>query len=209
LAIGSSSTAGEGGIVPFPARLELALRRRYYGRMIDVINRGIGGQEAPSELSRFECDVLAESPTLVIWQVGTNAVFRKVDFSFDDVQAAIAVGLEWLAGLPTDVVLMDLQYTIKIDALNLPPGPGQPPLADDIEARIALEAEKAKVNVFKRWALMKQWVKDGLNLDELTDPNDTQDHLHMSEWATGCLSTALDAAIGTAVGPLLGAAPVV
>ena len=45
--------------------------------MIDVLNRGIGGQEAPSELSRFEPDVLAELPALVIWQVGTNAVFRK------------------------------------------------------------------------------------------------------------------------------------
>ena len=53
VAIGSSSTAGEPSpsgevkIVPFPHRLELALRKRSYGRMIDVLNRGIGGQEAP------------------------------------------------------------------------------------------------------------------------------------------------------------------
>ena len=51
--------------------------------MIDVLNRGIGGQEAPSELSRFEPDVLAEVPALVIWQVGTNAVFRKEEFNFE------------------------------------------------------------------------------------------------------------------------------
>ena len=50
--------------------------------MIDVLNRGIGGQEAPSELSRFEPDVLAEAPALVIWQVGTNAVFRKERIRF-------------------------------------------------------------------------------------------------------------------------------
>ena len=54
MAIGSSSTAGEGNIVPYPDRLELALRRNNYGRMIDVLNRGIGGQEAPEELARFE-----------------------------------------------------------------------------------------------------------------------------------------------------------
>src|ERR1700750_1642094 len=58
VAIGSSSTQGVNGVVPFPQRLELALRSRYYGRMIDVVNRGIGGQEAPEELARFDSDVL-------------------------------------------------------------------------------------------------------------------------------------------------------
>jgi acyl-CoA thioesterase-1 len=45
--------------------------------MIDVLNRGIGGQEGPEELSRFESDVIAEAPTLVIWQVGTNAIYHR------------------------------------------------------------------------------------------------------------------------------------
>jgi len=45
--------AGEGDIVPFPFRLELLLRKRYPGRMIDVVNRGIIGQEAPEEFARF------------------------------------------------------------------------------------------------------------------------------------------------------------
>ena len=66
--------------------------------MIDVLNRGIGGQEATTELSRFEPDVLAEAPALVIWQVGTNAVFRKEEFDFDEVMAAIAMGLRRLGG---------------------------------------------------------------------------------------------------------------
>src|SRR5882724_5865949 len=90
VAIGSSSTAGADGVVPFPCRLELLLRQRFYGGMIDVINRGIGGQEAPEELSRFESDAIAEAPALVIWQIGTNAVYRKVDYDFKDVTAAIA-----------------------------------------------------------------------------------------------------------------------
>ena len=49
VAIGSSSTAGEPSqngeikIVPFPHRLELALRQQKhsYGRRVDVLNRGI------------------------------------------------------------------------------------------------------------------------------------------------------------------------
>ena len=82
-----------------------------YGRMIDVLNRGFGGEEAPEELSRFEPDVIDEAPALVIWQVGTNAVFHNDVYNLDAVAAAIAAGLDWLAGLPMDVVLMDLQYT--------------------------------------------------------------------------------------------------
>ena len=98
VAIGSSSTAGEGKIVPYPCRLELALRDRFHGRLIDVLNRGIGGQEAGDELARFEPDVIGEAPAVVIWQVGTNAVFRDGQYNFDDVAGLIATGLEWLAG---------------------------------------------------------------------------------------------------------------
>lgn len=53
-AIGSSTTAGERGIVPYPQRLEGALRARYPGRNFDVLNRGVGGEEAPDELHRIQ-----------------------------------------------------------------------------------------------------------------------------------------------------------
>jgi acyl-CoA thioesterase I len=205
VAIGSSSTQGVNNVVPFGPRLELALRVRYYGRMIDVINRGISGQESPEELSRFESDVLAEAPTLVIWQVGTNAVFRKVDYNFDDVEDAVAVGLSWLAKWSMDAVLMDLQYTRKMVELNVPPNPGELPLADDIEGRIMKVAQRAGINVFQRWALMKRWVQDGVPLAEMDDgvpPN-----LHTGEWATRCIATAFDLAIGAAVGPVPGVRP--
>ncbi len=120
VAIGSSSTAGEWSptgeikIVPFPPRLELALRLWSFGRMIDVLNRGVRGQEATDQMSRFEPDVISEAPSLVIWQVGTNAVFHEGVYSFDEVIASIEAGLDWLAALPIDVVLMDLQYTTAL-----------------------------------------------------------------------------------------------
>ena len=76
VAIGSSTTAGEGGVVAYPYRLEEALRATYQGRMVDVLNRGKGGDEARTELARLETDVLREKPALVIWQVGTNAVWK-------------------------------------------------------------------------------------------------------------------------------------
>lgn len=202
VAIGSSSTAGEPSapdwqvkIVPYPARLELALRRRYFGSMIDVLNRGLGGQEAPEELSRFESDVIAEAPALVIWQVGSNAVFHELDHNPDEIAAAISTGLRWLAHLPMDVVLMDLQYTTALTTSK------KIGLATRIQKVILDAAAQAKVNVFRRWDLMKTWVDDRVaTIDDLTDPADVQDHLHMSEWATACVSRAL-------VGTILNAPP--
>src|SRR3954447_14527974 len=108
VAIGSSSTAGEGGIVPYPARLQTALQQHYRERVF-VLNRGIGGQEAPEELARFQADVIDEKPALVIWQVGTNAVWQP-GRDLDKTAAALRTGLARLASEAVDVVLMDLQY---------------------------------------------------------------------------------------------------
>ena len=191
VAIGSSSTAGEGNIVPYPARLELALRSRYHDRMIDVLNRGIGGQEATDELSRFDPDVIDEAPALVIWQVGTNAVFRNQDYNPDDVVASIVTGLQRLASLPMDVVLMDLQYTTAIV------GPDKLKLSEQMVARIADAAEKANVNVFRRFALMRRWVEDDIPIENLIDPADGS-QLHMSDWCTNCVTQVLDIAMAGA-----------
>jgi len=185
VAIGSSSTAGEADIVPYPSRLEMLLRGRLHHRLIDVLNRGLSGQEAPSELSRFEPDVFAETPALVIWQVGTNAVFRKDEFNFDDVMVAVAAGLRWLKDLPIDVVMMDLQYTpAVVDGEKLK-------LSEELVRRIAQAAEHSEVNVFRRFDLMRHWVdQDGLSITELVREGDPL-KLHMSDWATNCATTAL------------------
>ena len=191
VAIGSSSTAGADNVIPFPPRLELAFRGRYYGRMIDVLNRGIGGQEAADELARFESDVIQEAPSLVIWQVGTNAVYRNLDYDPNQVATAIAVGLDVLAGLPLDVVLMDLQYTRTMVA------PDKIALSENMVARISAAADKAGVNVFHRFALMRRWNQDKIPIEELDDGGG----LHTSDWATQCVTLALDEAIASAPPP--------
>jgi hypothetical protein len=80
VAMGSSSTAGRWDVVPYPHRLELYLRARYQDRFpdlrIDVLNRGKGGEEAIEELPRFDADILAERPSLVIWEP-TQSSTRK------------------------------------------------------------------------------------------------------------------------------------
>ena len=187
VAIGSSSTAGVEPVLPYPPRLEMLLRKKFFGRMIDVVNRGISGQEAPEELSRFQTDVFDEMPVLVIWQVGTNAIFH--DYNRDEVAAAIEFGLQWLAGLPADVVLMDLQYTqAMVDKIEA---------SKDMVSRISSAGDKANVNVFRRFALMKRWVDDQIPIGCLEDG--ASSHLHTGEWATDCTTRALFAAIERAV----------
>ena len=79
VAIGSSSTAGAGASSPaasYPSRLAAELRGGCRATTITVINRGVNGEEAADMLARFERDVIAEKPDLVLWQVGTNSVLR-------------------------------------------------------------------------------------------------------------------------------------
>jgi hypothetical protein len=176
VAFGSSSTAGRSPVVPFPAYLELMLRSAFDNRMINVINRGIGGEEASTEIDRMKSDVIDEAPALVIWQVGTNAVFHDTDprFEFGKVVAAIAKGLNCLSKISTDVILMDSQYTTAVVTRE------KKPLSDRMVKRISELADAAGVDVFRRYALMEQW---HIAMRELVDPTDDQ-ALHLSDWAT-------------------------
>jgi hypothetical protein len=193
VALGSSSTAGEGSIAPYPGRLETALRLRFPGRTIDVINRGTSGEEAPEEFKRLEQDVIAQAPILAIWQIGTNAIFHD-GYDLDDVAAAIDAGLKRLSSLAMDVVLMDLQYAPAII------GAGKIAGTERMVRLIANAGKKASANVFRRFALMRHWNRDcGIPIDQMIDPIDPS-HLHQSDWCTNCVVTALDALIADAVG---------
>jgi hypothetical protein len=167
VAMGSSSTAGRADVVPYPYWLEMYLRVARGNARVDVLNRGKGGEEAIEELQRFDADIFAEMPlpSLVIWQVGTNAVFRKKEkkYDLDKVAAAIDAGLDRLRGQPMDVLLIDPQYVTAM-------------LLD---------------NVFHRWALMRHWhVHNNISFERLLDPTD-QDKLHQSDASTLRLSRGL------------------
>jgi acyl-CoA thioesterase I len=198
VAIGSSSTAGEGDVIPFPHRLELALRSKYPGRMIDVINRGIGGQEAPEELARFESDVLIEGPTVVIWQVGTNAIYHRSLYDLSAVAGMIETGVSWLNNAPTDVILMDMQYApALLRDLEGRPDPNKEKDTRNLVAMIAAVARRAGINLFPRFALMERWVTvDEIDWATLIG----QDGLHQTEFATNSVTKAFEAAIETALG---------
>jgi lysophospholipase L1-like esterase len=196
LAIGSSSTAGEGGIAPYPCRLELALRDpnswpqqgadRFKGRMIDVINRGKGGDEVPGERDRLQTDVLDERPSLVIWQVGTNAVWKACNL--DRVADAIDAGLKMLlrSRPQMDIVLMDPQFAPAILSDN------RIQSAERMEALISAAASaNPPVNLFRRFDLMRRWHHlEKASFDRMIDPSDS-DRLHQSDWSAQRIGQAL------------------
>ena len=201
VAMGSSSTAGREDVVPYPHRLEMYLRVPYKDRFpdlrIDVLNRGRGGEEAIEELVRFDRDIFAEQPSLVIWQVGTNAVFHKERYDLDEVAAAIAAGLTRLRGQPIDVLLMDPQY---VTAMLLD---DKAELSARMVSLISDEAEKAGVSVFRRWALMRHWhVHNNVAFEQMLDPTDQPDKLHQSNWSTLRVSRALCEAIIKVLPPM-------
>jgi lysophospholipase L1-like esterase len=193
VAIGSSTTAGEGGIAPYPQRLLADLRIKFPNVAIEVINRGVGGEEARLELKRFDHDVFDLNPDLVIWQVGTNSVWQQNPPSFKDTTQAIRDGVDRLLGAKRiDVILMDLQYV---------PALLTPAKADKTNAMVAAISEIAhakRVNVFRRFALMKAWQDVAkISFDRMVDPGDG-DRLHASDWTTDKMTWELTNAIAVA-----------
>ena len=115
VAIGSSSTAGTGAsssATSYPSRLEVELTRRFPGHPITVLNRGVGGEEIGDMLERFDTDVIATKPDLVLSQFGTNSVIR--DDKLNNHNVAIREGLTKIRSTGADIVLIDPQFAPKV-----------------------------------------------------------------------------------------------
>ena len=180
VAVGSSSTQGAGASAPglaYPSRLEAALRDRFPGLDVRVINRGKGGEDVAEELARLNYDVIAERPELVIWQVGTNAVLRRDDLSVDG--ELIERGVAQLKESGSDVVLMDLQYAPRVLAR---------PAYAEMEQLIATVAERTRIGLFRRFEIMRHWqAAEQADVPKMVGP----DGLHMTDRSYGCLADGL------------------
>lgn len=187
VALGSSSTFGLGASSPqqtYPSRLEAELKERYPGRAIRVINHGVNGNETRDEMARFEHDVLAEKPDLVIWQVGTNTLLNGHDMW--PVYLDLESGIARLRAQDADVVLMNMQYSPKVLSR---------PNHDAMDELIKVASRELDVDMFDRYAIMRGWMTNQhLSFDRFV----TADGLHMNDWGYGCIAHLLAAAITTA-----------
>ena len=189
VAIGSSSTAGAGASSPaatYPSRLEADLRTRFPGRTINVLNRGVGGEDASQMLARMDRDVAPERPDLVLWQVGTNAVLS--DHALAGEAPLIREGIRRMKALGADIVLIDPQYAPTVLDKDHD--------AEGMVRLIGAEAKGGNIGLFQRFALMRHWRENqGIAFEMLLSP----DGLHMNDWSYDCVARQLGIAIADAV----------
>ena len=184
VAIGSSSTAGAGAssrAFSYPSRLEVELRTRLPRASITVVNRGVGGEEAPQMLARFARGVIAEKPDLVLWQVGSNAVLRGHDVV--KVAEVIREGVGQLKAIGADVILIDPQFAPRvIEKVD----------SEQVVALIAATAKRQNIDLFRRFAVMRYWREvRHVSFARSLAP----DGLHMNDWSYGCMANLLASAI--------------
>lgn len=180
VAIGSSSTAGDGASSPrhaYPAQLAAELARLWPHAKLEVLNRGIGGERTRHMLARFDRDVLAEKPDLVIWQVGTNE--SLAGGPIPTMTALIHEGIDRLRRAGIEVVLMSPQFAPRFN--------------EKADHLLRVEAVRASaqdhgVGVFRRFEIMQAWIAGNrMSMQEMLSP----DGLHMNDLSYGCVAHLL------------------
>jgi acyl-CoA thioesterase I len=204
VAIGSSSTFGAGASSPaasYPSRLAIELHALLPRSPVTVINRGVNGETAQDMMARFDRDVFAAHPDLILWQVGSNAVL--LGRPIPPTGVLIDEGLRRLKATGADVVLIDPQYAPKVIDRHAEHD------VDQMVALIAAGAGDLYVDLFRRFALMRYWrLTEGLPFSAFLSP----DQLHMNDWGYGCMARLLARAVAEAAadpshGPRPNAAP--
>jgi lysophospholipase L1-like esterase len=187
VALGSSSTWGTGASSPkhsYPSRLAAILTKRFPHMKVRVLNRGVGGEEAPAMAARLDSDVLAVSPDLVIWQVGTNAVLHND--AAGQIGAVVSAGVARMHRLGIDVMLMNLQYA---------PAVLRHPRYRAMLHALDVVSYEEDAPLFPRFAMMRGWAEEGLMpLSLMLAP----DHLHMTDASYDCLARQVAASIADA-----------
>ena len=192
VAFGSSSTQGWGSSSPefnYPNRLAAQLHRQYPGADITVLNRGVGGEDAPEMMKRLQTAVIDNKPDLVIWQVGTNAVLRNLD----PVETAkmVSDGVARIQAADADLVLVDPQYSPRVIE--------HAESASQMVRFLGRVAHLRHVGIFPRFEVMRQWHdQQDLPVDTFT----IADGLHMNDWGYACFAQLLGDDIIKSVGQI-------
>ncbi|MCD0171646.1 SGNH/GDSL hydrolase family protein [Deinococcus sp. 23YEL01] len=156
--IGSSSMEGIGASAPkynFVSRLDAALKAALPGVTVRIINAGIGGQNLPQMIARFEKDVYANKPSLVILQAGMNDALqgRNADQYRKELQGA----LNDLKAHAVNVAMMSNQSAGKT-------GVTTNPSVVQLDLVNKEEAASRGIPVIDRYTLFKSLQDQGVNV---------------------------------------------
>lgn len=190
IALGSSSTSGYGASNPafaYPTQLRMGLEKALPGIDVDVINRGIGGQDVEEMAARMRTELQDNPASLVVWQTGTNAAIRRMPLEKFD--KTLRGGLALGKSLGADFVLMNMQYVPAVVS------------APDKEAYERIMAEAARhygAGLFRRYDIMEAWYRDGMPYAQFVQ----LDGLHLNDFGQKCIGKLLTRSIlGALTGP--------
>jgi acyl-CoA thioesterase I len=159
------------------------LSRLWPNARVEVVNSGRIGETIRGSIARFDRDVLAYVPDLVVWQLGTNDVARGG--RADGLKDRVLAGVGKLKAAAVDVILMDLQYAPLVLASS------QHGIMETIIAEVAREEG---VGLFPRFELMRRSIDAGLSRRALV----AWDGLHNSAAGYDCVGRALARTIAAA-----------
>jgi lysophospholipase L1-like esterase len=149
---GSSSIASaDGAMVAYPARLEAYLRERLPNVAVTVTTNLQPKRTAEEVAEALPAIVSEHKPDLVIWQTGTVDAIRAIHP--DDFRNAVDEGITAVKAADVDAVLMNLQYSPRIETM-LP----TTPYLDNIRA----VAQQQDVPLFDRYSIMQNWNESGV-----------------------------------------------
>lgn len=172
---GSSMLAGAAGAHnAYPARLEAALAKRLPGTAVTVRTDVKSRRSTADMVNDLQKYVLDGKPQLVVWQTGTADAIRGVDP--DDFRAALEKGVSVLRAAEVDVILVNMQYSPRTDAM-ITAGP--------YAETMRFVAQQHDLPLFDRLSVMKHWSEIGAF--DLSGPNTG----HMAEKVHDCLGKLL------------------
>ncbi len=152
--IGSASSEinGPAGTnIAYPAWLEDSLRNLLPGVAVKVATYA-RPRETAAEMETRIARVLGESkPALVIWQTGTADAIRGVDP--DEFRASLDEGIDKLRAADADVVLVNMQYSPRIEAMLA---------VTEYADAMRIVAVKREAVLFDRFGIMKRWNENGI-----------------------------------------------
>lgn len=152
---GSSLLAGpDGASASYPSRLENALRAKLPGVTIHVTTDTLP-KKTTEEVAKGLPQAIEKSPpdskpALTIWQTGTVDAIRGTDP--DDFRSALDTGVDALQKAGTDVLLMNLQYSPRIESML-----SVAPYLDTMR----VVSQQHEIPLFDRFAIMRQWSDAG------------------------------------------------
>jgi hypothetical protein len=165
----SSSLPGSAGpSLAYPARLQFALQKKLPDVTVKVVPYVTPRTTAAAQAETFPKILKADHPALVIWQTGTFDAMQGI--GPDAFQTSVEQGIEALRDGGADVVLVNMQYSPRTDAV----------LASQAYAEaIRWAAIGAGINVFDRQAIMRHWSELGtFDLTAATKSLDTASQVH-------------------------------